>query len=125
MIIKLPMILKPLGPSFWLLQFFCQTTTESYGSYGLSLIFQLLNRASFIKKKKYIKDYKDHFCMEITPPPPRKKRNRVVWTCDCFCLFSKSYNIIYHILCIECKNRFRKDILTNVNNFIIDLLKQF
>lgn len=56
--------------------FFCQTTTESYGSYGLSLIFQLLNRASFIKKKN-IKDYKDHFCMEITPPPPPEKKGTV------------------------------------------------
>lgn len=51
MIIKLPMILKSLGPSFWLLQFFfCHTTTKIYDSYGLSLIFQLLNWASFIEK---------------------------------------------------------------------------
>lgn len=68
------MILKSLGPSFRLLNFFGHTTTESYGSNGLSFFFQLLNRASFIKKKD-IKDYKDHFSMHgnNTPPPPKKK----------------------------------------------------
>lgn len=120
MIIKLPMILKPLGPSFWLLLFFLSNNHRKLWKLWTPINFSTAKSGFFYKKKisktiKTISAWKYH--------PPRKKRNRVVWTCDCFCLFSKSYNIIYHILCIECKNRFRKDILTNVNNFIIDLLK--
>lgn len=120
------MILKSLGPSFRLLQFFWSYNHRKLWKLWTLIIFSTAKSGFFYKKKKISKTIKIIFaCMEITPPPPPKKRNRVIWTCDCFGLFSKSYNIIYHILCIECNNRFRKDILTNVNNFIIDLLKQF
>lgn len=71
MIIKLPMILKSLGPSFWLLQF-CL-------SYNHRNLWKLWTRINFSTAKsgffygKNIKDYKDHVCMEITPPPKKKK----------------------------------------------------
>lgn len=71
MIIKLPMILKPLGPSFWLLQFFLSNNHRKLWKLWTLINFSTA-KSGFFYKKKNIKDYKDHFCMEITSPPEKK-----------------------------------------------------